>query len=109
MLKKFQNDCSHFLPGTPLFLVTREGVILEGFTISDSLGRLVSLNKPPLPGSEKQGFTIEGELLKPNWCEGKRTFIAACLTREEAELLATPVLERLARKKKKEEACNEEA
>lgn len=108
MLKKFHNPLSKFHQGSELYLVTREGVILEGFKIADSLGTLVSLDRPPLPGSEKQGFTIDGELLKPNWCEGKRTFVAACLTLREAEQLAAPILERLQKKKLKMEALNED-
>lgn len=91
MLKKF-NESQHshplFSPGAEIFLVTKNGDILEGFYITEILMELVSLNCSPLDGSEKQGFTIEGNLLKPNWCAGKRKFEAACASKEHAQSLA---------------------
>jgi hypothetical protein len=76
--------CS-FALGTPIFLVTRGGEILEGFRISSILLDQVMLDPPPL--GAKQGFTIEGNCLKPNWCAGRRAFRAAYTTRKEAEAL----------------------
>ncbi len=91
MLKKFDETGGNggaFSVGTPVYIVMRDGSILEGHTIEDRLMDLVSLNRSPLDGSEKQGFTVKGNLLKPNWCEGRKRIIAACATREEANTLA---------------------
>ncbi len=74
--------------GAPVFVVTRKGEILVGFSVAGVLGDLVALNKSPL-GGEKQGFTLTEGLLKPNWCEGRKAIVAACFTREEAERLAS--------------------
>jgi len=68
--------------------VTRKGEVLSGFTIDEVLFDMVSLNRPPLSDSDKQGFTVDGELLRPNWCAGRKAIIAGCHTRTEADALA---------------------
>ncbi len=84
-----RTDDSHpFSKGQEVFLVTRKGEVLTGFTIDSILVDLVSLSRSPLPDSEKQGFTIDGELLRPNWCAGRKAIIAGCQTRAEADALA---------------------
>lgn len=87
MLKKF-NTGTRFVKGTPVYVVTKKGEILEGYEIESTLLDLVSLNRSPLDGTEKQGFTIDGDLLKPNWCDGKKFLIAACVDRQVAEEIA---------------------
>ena len=74
--------------GTEIFLVTRDGRVLDGFSVASVLGDLVSLDLPPLEG-EKQGFTWDGKQLKPNWCAGRKALIAGLLNRQEAEELAS--------------------
>ncbi len=93
MLKKYQPHHPKFSIGTPVYLVTREGNILEGFFIQKTLGDLIMLNDSPLLGA-KQGFSICEERLQPNWCEGKKKFRAACLTRSEAEKIAQNLVNR---------------
>ena len=91
MLKKFSESFdveSQFTPGMLIYLVSRKGEIIEGFRISSILVDLVSLDRSPLEGSEKQGFTIEGRKLKPNWCAGRKAFLAAFATKDEALELA---------------------
>ena len=68
--------------------MSRKGEILTGFHVEAVLLELVSLNRSPLPDSEKQGFTVDGDLLKPNWCAGRKAIYAGCRTREEAEILS---------------------
>ncbi len=94
MLKKFTNASpkNSFHSGDPVYLVTRKGKIIDGYYIQDILMDLVSLNRSPLDGTEKQGFTIEGNLLRPNWCAGKVIFEAACLSRNQAEKIAEEVI-----------------
>lgn len=96
MLKKFlssrEND-HPFSVGVSIYLVTREGTIVEGFSVANTLGDLVSLDRSPMEGSEKQGFTIEGNRLRPNWCAGKRRFEAGCVSRKEAEELSKKIQE----------------
>lgn len=84
-LSDLQATESPFRVGTEVFLVTRQGTILEGFRIARVLLDQVMLDHPPLPDSPKQGFTITGSLLRPNWCAGKRAIRAGFLTRQEAE------------------------
>lgn len=84
MLRPFVDDSSPFQIGKEIFLITRSGAVLEAFFITAILGNLVSLDRPPIPGSSKQGFTIERDLLKPNWCEGRRQFYAGCASRQQA-------------------------
>lgn len=87
MLKKLSDgDAAHelFKPGKEVYIVTRDGEILEGFHIKSVLIDLVSLDKSPLDGTEKQGFTISGNQLKPNWCDGRKSLIGAFATKEEA-------------------------
>jgi hypothetical protein len=100
MLKKFK-DSTPFAKGTPVYLVTKEGEIIEGYTIESSLMDLVSLNCSPLDGTEKQGFTIDNDLLKPNWCAGKKYFVAACTQKEKAEELAIEASARYKRRRLK--------
>ncbi len=94
MLKKYQPHNPKFAIGTPVYLVTKEGNILEGFFIQKILGDLIMLNDSPLLGA-KQGFSICEERLRPNWCEGKTKFRAACLSRSEAEKIAQSHVNRL--------------
>lgn len=82
-------EASHsYFRGVEVFLVTRKGEILTDFIVDEVLLDLVSLNRSPLPDSDKQGFTIDGELLRPNWCAGRKAIFAGCRTRAEAEALA---------------------
>ena len=87
------SDCTQTPPlysyGQEVFLVTRKGEVLSGFTVEKVLCDMVSLSRAPLPDSDKQGFTVDGELLRPNWCAGRKAIIAGCRTREEAEALAS--------------------
>ncbi|GAB4232144.1 MAG: hypothetical protein Tsb0021_10740 [Chlamydiales bacterium] len=90
MLQKFNfHHSSKYVVGKDIYLVTRQGDVLQGFTIASVLANLVSIDKPPLKGSEKQGFTIKGPYLKPNWCEGRKQFWGACLSYEEACAIAS--------------------
>ncbi len=108
MLKKFEHspETTAFKPGVAIFVVARNGKILDGFRITKRLADLVELDRSPLEeieskrgcqnakhqpataDSKAHGFTVVGQVLKPNWCEGKRFLLGACLTKEEAELLA---------------------
>lgn len=92
-MKKFNtlNLNPNFTPGTSVYVVTKKGDILEGYRIVSTLMELVDLDRSPLDGSKNQGFTIEEDLLKPNWCEGKKNLIAACLTKEKAQELVTKI------------------
>lgn len=92
MLKKMQFIDDHFVPGVAVFLLTKKGIILEGFTIQDRLMDLISLDRSPIDGTEKQGFTLEGGLLRPNWCAGKRVIEAGFIDRKEAEKMAQEIL-----------------
>lgn len=92
MLKKFNGTgiaAGPFGVGTPVFVVLRDGTILEGFHVQSRLMDLVSLDRSPLDDTEKQGFTLQGTQLLPNWCEGKRKILAACSSRQEAEDLVS--------------------
>lgn len=91
MLKKFRPDVTTddpFHEGLSVFIVTKEGEVLEGYHIVQRLCDLVSLDRSPLDGSEKQGFAIEGDVLKPTWCAGRKAIYAAVATREYAVALA---------------------
>ena len=107
MLKKFKpsDESNLFHPGARVFVVARDGRILEGYQVARKLVDLVELDRSPLEEMETgrgcqnakhqassvsrgHGFTITGNQLKPNWCEGKRLLLGACLTRQEAEILA---------------------
>lgn len=74
--------------GQEVFLVTRKGEVLSGFVVDEVLCDLVSLNRSPLPDSDKQGFTVDKELLRPNWCAGRKAIVAGCRTRAEADAIA---------------------
>ena len=94
MLKKFNDtggENSLFGVGAPVFVVTRQGEVLEGYTIKSRLLQLFTLNCSPLDGTEKQGFTLKGEVLKPNWCEGKRKLHCVCATRQHADEMAQKI------------------
>jgi len=94
MLKKFDEaggEESPFVVGTQVFVVTRQGEVLEGYSVKSRLLRLFTLDRSPLDGSEKQGFTLKGDVLKPNWCEGKRKLHSVCATREHADQLAQTI------------------
>lgn len=97
MLKKFieSGDSALFRPGAAVYIVTKLGAIIEGYSIASTLGELVSLDRSPISGTEKQGFTIEGRFLKPNWCAGKQKFEAACIDKKEAETLVTRIKEEM--------------
>lgn len=84
MLKKFKDE-TPFQPGDPVYIVTRKGEIIEDLFVDSVLFDLVSLNKSPLEGSEKQGFTVKQNTLKPNWCEGRKHILAAFKSKHEAE------------------------
>jgi len=84
MLKKFNSKNERFYRGSEVYLVTRKGEIIEGFRVANVLTDLVELDRSPIERSEKQGFTIRNNLLKPNWCEGKKIFRAGCATKAEA-------------------------
>lgn len=88
MLRKLPGRHAFFSVGQEIFLVTRSGEILEGYRITAVLDQLVSLDRSPIEGSDKQGFTINRQLLKPNWCDGRKFLYAGCTTWEEAEILA---------------------
>ncbi len=115
MLKKFKDTSgsTHFRPGSAVYVVMRDGTVIEGHCIGSCLGELVSLDRSPLDGTEKQGFTIQNNHLMPNWCEGKRQILAVCMSREEAEDMASPVRQRLAalgvpRQAKPRRSCGEQ-
>ena len=95
MLKKFKDTTGPFYAGALVYVVMPDGTIIEGHHIVSRLGELVSLNRSPLDGTEKQGFTIQDNRLLPNWCEGKRRILAVCMTRQDAEGLSGPIRERL--------------
>jgi hypothetical protein len=91
MLRKLsdRSTSSHpFKQGQEIFLVTRKGEILSGFAVAKVLIDLVSLDRAPFPDSDKQGFTIDARLLRPNWCAGRKALLAGCSTLEEAKALA---------------------
>jgi hypothetical protein len=88
MLRRLQSGTPEFRLGQLIFLVTRKGEVLSGYRIAAILSDLVMLDRSPVEGSTKQGFTIKKDLLKPNWCEGRRLFYAGCTTREQAQLFA---------------------
>ena len=91
MLKKFRPDAptdDPFHEGLSVFIVTKDGEILEGYHIVKRLCELISLDRSPLDGSEKQGFAVEGDVLKPTWCAGRKEIYAAVATREHAIALA---------------------
>ena len=98
MLKKFSEQRVNnqtFTKGTPVYIVTKEGTVIEGYHIDSSFLDLVSLDRSPLDDTEKQGFTIDGDLLRPNWCAGKKHFIAACTNKIQAVELAEQRLKTL--------------
>ncbi len=87
MLKKFQaqsNSQRKISVGDPVFLLTRQGNVMEGFFIKRILMDLVDVEPSPIEGSDKQGFTIKGDRLLPNWCAGKKVFVAGFLSEAEA-------------------------
>lgn len=91
MLKKFQADLATddpFHVGLPVFIVTKDGEISEGYRIVQRLCDLILLDRSPLDESEKQGFVIEGNLLKPTWCAGRKAIYAVVATRAHAADLA---------------------
>ena len=100
------NKQPNFSPGTKIYLVTRSGDILSHFTVMDTLFGLVSLDKNPLPDSSHQGFTIKGDHLIPNWCAGKKAFLAGYTSLNEDEKVA---LEQKARIKKRESRKKDES
>ena len=77
--------------GDNIYVVTKKGVILEGFLVESILMDMISLNRSPLDEGTKQGFVLNGEWLLPNWCEGKRAVAVACTSREQAELISEKV------------------
>lgn len=78
-----------FREGVSVYVVMRTGEILQGYRVASRLLDLVTLDRSPLDGGSKQGFTVEGELLLPNWCAGRREIIAVVSSHEKGlEILA---------------------
>ncbi|MBN4067491.1 hypothetical protein JYU14_05345 [Simkania negevensis] len=91
MLKKLSGNSEYFTEGQAVFLVTRTGEIHGRYYIDRVLFPLVSFASQPIEGSLKQGFTIEGQALIPNWCEGRRTFVCAVASEEKAKELSAEI------------------
>ncbi len=94
--EKFGAESGPFVSGASVYIVMRDGTMREGYFIQSCLMDLVSLDRSPLDDSEKQGFTISGDQLLPNWCEGKRQIVAAWINRDRAEQMAADLREKLA-------------